>query len=922
MQLEDEGRSKLFETVAAGLSVGMPHNTDSSTDSGEDDCDIDLEERPTPSPEVVRRRIAGRRQLAEAREFAEMGPSMASAAIAQFEAGLDKLMPLLRVGPAPDPTLRDEVMQAVDAMERLRHLVRTKQPQKSAPRPSDSARGASEAVRTPGRSVTVTAHRTRHSEPHAHSAAPNVSPSAYPGDWLSQPWVSSFKSGMLSPQNGASSAHACTDQLSGGEPTSVRRPAQQLMEPDEAAFSESLDSLLGFVEDLHSADSSADSSPVRLFRPNGAAAPTPSSPIRLPASPRDSERTTTEERANRLRQSIVALYQRVNPTALPELPGVFKRYRGREQELWSTVCRKYGHEPTDRESLLLPSDAAASTEQPRPGAGAARAGEPTSSEEARRSMTLEHTDVAPPPSPELRSWVSPVPAPGDGRSAATTPKKINVRLSREAPSSPDVPTSSRNIGYLHQDDCYVGGDESVHAANEESLQKQGQDSHQSRESMVLGVSMARWMTREGAAAVVRGAGRSTGSQLPDPAVIASSGEDKMSVAEAAAAAARAPAIPTSPIHSATSLAQQKQTSPYKQPPLRMLADSLDIPVDAAVNSSIQSQRALPKRLDPASPHRPLPGRMAYSGSKSHGTKAAIAVAAKVDRQIAAARVVQRAWSRWSLRANENARKWKKELELLRWRITTLRRDGEDVAAEELETKLQEVLASVDSVKLRELERRGDPKRRGGVSAFGPKRLDPWHQRVSSSTVPVSPVDTAGRLLRTTGGAESRIATHGGTDKDVNGDSMFSDDEQQLEYHGQRTRERNSTGDRGCSQTFSDDDREDGQSGEVFSDDEYDRMSEDNYYYNAHDSDIHEFASQLGSFCGCATRNEVQGGVHVSSWYSERSEEVDGEEILEQLDMSPVTSQSEGMVGSEPLMLALQSLEAEIGVGNKSSFRYD
>ena len=66
VQLEDEGRSKLFETVAAGLSVGMPHNTDSTTDSGEDDCDIDLEERPTPSPEVVRRRIAGRRQLAAA----------------------------------------------------------------------------------------------------------------------------------------------------------------------------------------------------------------------------------------------------------------------------------------------------------------------------------------------------------------------------------------------------------------------------------------------------------------------------------------------------------------------------------------------------------------------------------------------------------------------------------------------------------------------------------------------------------------------------------------------------------------------------------------------------------------------------------------------------------------------------------------
>ena len=619
VQLEDEGRSKLFDTVAAGSMVGMPSvgvgagdSADSvlraSSDDGEGDSD-GPEERSTPSPEVVRQRIAGRRQLAEAREFAAMGPSMVSAAIAQFEAGLGQLMPLLRGGGPPDPTLRDEVMQAVDAIEQLRRTVRAKQPTQSRPPPdsgagaSGSGPGASEAAATAGRSGPVPARRPRRSEPHTHTVPSAPSPTTYSGDGMSQPWVSSFKSGALSSPAaaapaGAAPAHGSGRQQAPGRETAAlglqSTPAALLASPRDGGgkldFGESLDSLLEFVQDLHP-------SPVRLSRPTvvdgarsspraaiAAPAATRDSPIRLPASPRESEKTAVEQRAEGLRQSIVALYQRVNPGALTELPGVFKRYRGREPELWSTVCRKYGHDPTDDLSLraapaptLAAGNYSGGTVVPGetvvPGDDPTQQGQQVQGQsETRRSMALEHADVAPPPSPELRNWVPPVPAPGDVvpmPAAVVSPRssssgtqeqereqrermgamqKINVRLSREVPTGA---TGDTGIGIesLQQDDSLVGGGGAVAAVeidNQQSLLPP-----ESGNSMILGASMARWMSREATTvndsedkAAGVGAARSTATGVGAAAAV-DTGE--MSVAEAAAAAARRPAVPASPI---------------------------------------------------------------------------------------------------------------------------------------------------------------------------------------------------------------------------------------------------------------------------------------------------------------------------------------------------------------------------------------
>lgn len=905
-QLEEEGRSKLFETVAAGTMVGMTlvggSDTDSlqqrSSDDGADDDDDELLERPTPSPEVVQQRIAGRRELAEARAFAEMGPSMASAAIAQFEAGLGKLMPLLRVGPVPDPTLRDEVMQAVDAMEKLRQLVRSRQTRSSPSAlnsASSSARSPAEAdtAATTGASGSIARRRAWNSEP--HTATSPMSPKPYSGDGMSQPWVSSFNPGVLSLDGGKSTPHV--SQRS----DSVERPVQPLMKPGdvELELCDSLGSLLGFVDDLHS----AAASPSRVSRSNKAVAlpagvtTTTSSPIRLPASPRETDETDAEQRAEGLRQSIVSLYQLVNPTAIKELPGVFARYRGREAELWSTVCRKYDHDPTDRASLLASPAAAPTEEQPTTAAAAAQPGHPASSQDVRRSMTLEHTDVAPPPSAEF----------------------------------------------------------------------------------VLGASMARWLTREATAAEIdNNADRDSGGHLKQPvsmggAVAASersSGATEMSLAEAAAAAARAPATPTSPNHSPTSSAETGRISPYTRRSSLRPADCVDVPDPGLEGSSTQPQWSLPKRLDPGSPHRPPPGRMAYTGSKGHGTKATVAAAAKVDREIAAARVVQRAWLRWSSRANAKARKWKKELELLRWRIKVLRRDGEDLAAEELEAKLREVLTGINSVKLHELDRRGEPKRRGGVSAFGKERLNPWHQRVHRQTNNLQQGERSRKisLSFSDDGQEDEEGTYDSDDSHESWRSWEHETARQPRtrlspdpasnatargphrrtggQHSPAHRQAASAGKgvrrgsasrrrTGKSDRVSDRDVYDEEHYSVgdnahspcrylpFSDDEDDSESDADYYYNAHDTDIHEFASQLGSFLGGAARDEE----HTLPWRSGQTEEkISGKEPLGPLDLSPreqvlVTNKSgKETVGSDALMLALQSLEREIGVGNKLCFR--
>ena len=904
VQLEEEGRMKLFETTAAGTMVGMSliegGDTDSprqrSSDSADDDDD-ELLDRPTPSPEVVQQRIAGRRELAEARAFAEMGPSMVSAAIAQFEAGLGKLMPLLRVGPVPDPTLRDEVMQAVDAMENLRQLVRSRQP-RSPPRALDAASssghdtGKATVTAATGASGSMARRRALHSEP--HTATSPVSPKPYSGDRMSQPWVSSFNLGVLSPEGGKSPPHG------GRRFDSVERPVQPLVEPGdvELELSDSLGSLLGFVEELHSAP---DASPSRMSRSNGAVAlpagvtTTTRSPIR-PACPRETDKTEAEQWAEGLRQSIVSLYQRVNPTALTELPGVFARYRGREAELWSTVCRKYDHDPTDRASLLASPAAAPTQEQPTTVAAAAQPGHPTSGQDVRRSMTLEHTDVVPPPSAEL----------------------------------------------------------------------------------VLAASMARWLTREASAAAIENTDTHSGGHLKQSvsmgAAVAASescGEGDMSLAEAAAAAARAPATPTSPNHSPTSSPGPGGISRYNHRSSLQPADCVDIADSGVVSDSTQPQWTLPKRLDPGSPHRPLPGKMTYTGLKGHGTKATVAAAAKVDSEIAAARVVQRAWLRWSSRANAKARKWKKELELLRWRIKVLRRDGEDLAAEELEAKLREVLTCINSVKLHELDRCGEPKRRGGISAFGTERLDPWYQRVH-------------RQAKDTHQGERSIKfgqTFSDDDQDDDSESTYGSDDSHESWRSwedntaRQTRTRLSPDAASQGTARSPHRRTEGQhsfahrqaasagkgvrrasasrrlpekSDRVsdrgmcdeecdsvgtnapspcrylpFSDEEGDSESDTDYYYNAHDTDIHEFASQLGSFLGGAARDEE----HAFRWRPGPTwDKVSGKELLGPLDLSPteqvrVTNKSgKETVGSDALVLALQSLEQEIGVGNKSSFR--
>lgn len=1077
VQLEDEGRSKLFDTVAAGSMIGMPISAANSLESSDDDEDDDdhLEERPTASPETVQQRIAGRRQLAEAREFAEMGPSMASAAIAQFEAGLGKLMPLLRVGPGADATLRDEVVQAVNAMEGLRAAVRAKQPSSVAV-PSSSARGADEKVASDGRSGVVPGRRARHSEPHTHTATSAPSPTAYPGDGMSQPWVSSFAPGLLAFQGGERTprAHSGRSQAPGEDLFSARRaPTASTSSPGEVELrcSDSLDSLLDIVEDLHS----VTPSPMRGVQLNGsarlsAAVPTvdySGSPIRLPTSPRESVKTAAEQRAEELRQLIVALYQRVNPAALTELPEFFKRYRGREPELWLTVCRKYGHDPADGTSLLVPSPGLT-----RPSVDEAQSARTTSGQDVRRSMALEHADVAPPPSPDLRVWVPPVPAPGESAPVAATVaapppsasqtelemnpapesiKKLNVRLSREITKSPAGSAASRKLETLYQDDALVGGDKREGVSVDSGTPLQGKQD-QAGDSMVLGASMARWVTREATAAVQEIVSASTGGQLRETAALGvlaaadvCAAEDKLSLAEAAAAAARAPATPSSPLHSQNGSAGARQSTPRES---FNRAAPVGIPTIVVEHDSSRPRRSLPKRLDPASPHRPLPGRMTYSGAKGHDTKAAIAASAKLDRQIAAARVVQRAWSRWSLRANEKAKKWKKELELLRWRITALRRDGEDLAAEELEAKLREVLANVDSVKPRELQRRGDPKRRGGVSAFETERLDPWSCRVCSPKEPRVDHDRAegsGRRMK----AEERRRTERSSEygDESARDAAFSDDEEQHQETPARQRDRSRRGghtladdgtedklgeegvyqsddshgswdswrdddtaaaqqklrarqqlqeqhtaseprrrhsqpsldsgyrksgnridtnqqgtasrqvasegkgirrsgagrrrrlghsDRSSGRATSVDEQEDYRGWEddvlhprralPFSDDEENEEGEEEYYYNAHDSDIHEFASQLGSFLG-TTHDEDHGLAHHSSWYSEEPEENgNGRGHLGSLDLSPreqvlVSKSGQGVVCSDALMRALQSLEAEIGVGNKLPFRY-
>ena len=749
--------------------------------------------------------------------------------------------------------------------------------------------------------------------------------------------------------------------------------------------------------------------------------------------------TEEDQRAEGLRQSIVALYQRVNPAALTELPGVFTRYRGREPELWSTVCRKYGHDPTDKASLMALPAGALAAEQPQSAAIAAQPGKLSSSSsarEVRRSMTLEHVEVAPPPSPELRSWRPPVSQPGTAvpdAAAADSPQtaskiaksdsiqKINVRLSREIPTSSAAPASRRHIDLPDKDGGFVGADDSVVSQTDKLLQGQEQEDHRTGGSMILGTSMARWMTREATAAVHDNITRQSGGHLRNSVAIdavtavgESFGEGKMSPAEAAAAAARAPAVPTSPIHSSIGSERSGRISPYTQRSSLSQANDVDVST-AAVNSSNKAQRSLPKRLDPGSPRRPPPGRMAYTGPKRHGTTATIAAAAKADRENAAARVVQRAWSRWSLRANERAKKWKKELELLRWRITVLRRDGEDLAAQELETKLREVLSTIDSVKLRELER-GDPKRRGGVSAFGTERLDPWHRRVTSPTESgCAEKDESGALFSDAEehqghrqGKEKRYRTRSrrrgqnfsdeGTQDDSDRETAYESDESHESWrswqdegtaaaqqrlavqHPEEHRETASEPRRHRAQSSQESTfatrrrypaqrdqrptarrqaasegtavRHAGKSGRSldravgdvpdyslgdadkslcralpFSDDEDDRESDEDYYYNAHDSDIHEFASQLGSFLGGATRDETNGLENDFSWHSERTEgEPSGKECLGSLDLSPTEqvrvnrNSDRGTVGSDALMLALQSLEQEIGVGNKSSFR--
>lgn len=725
IQLEEEQRSKLFETTAVGSTVGMSGMMGADGESAdgesadsvlrassEDDHDDEApEDRPVPSQEVVRQRIAGRRMLAEAREFAEMGPTMVTAAIAQFEAGLEQLMPLLRGGGPPDPTLSEEVMQAVDAMERLRGAVRAK-PETGLRSPAASAPSTARSTCT-SPAEADSKRRPRRSEPHKHTAPspqPHAvpSPTTYAGDGMSQPWISSFNPGSLNLGGGGGGGD---DAVSSGGSASSRRQAPpspaaattdaQAMSPprnDGLEFGESLDTLLEFVEELnagagpsplrgarpvasplHSARSVASSAPsgiTELYNNAGTyteesrrAAPIrlpSSSPIRLPASPRESPtKSLHEHRAEQFRQYIVALYQRVNPGALTELSAVFKRYKGREEELWQTVCRKYHHDPDPDPVTANPAEPVAAV-MPVVGVGAAGGGGAAA---VRRSMTLEHVDVAPPPSPDLRSWAAaPAAATAAGGEEAgdaplSTERKINVRLSREAPGGGiDRGGGDRGgggsgmIGLLQGDDSIVGG-----GASGADIPSGG--------SMVLGSSMARWMSREATTAQTAAVVEPPPRPVPQPAAAVDGFDSSsMSVAEAAAAAARSPIqLPGTPV----------AASPWR-------GNTVAIPSPG--NDSVGA-RVLPRRLDPVSPHRPPPGRMAYGAI----TKSAIRVNARAHREAHAARVVQRAWARWSFRANEKAAKWKKELELLRWRITTLRRDGEEIAAQELEAKLVEVM---------------------------------------------------------------------------------------------------------------------------------------------------------------------------------------------------------------------------------------
>ena len=123
--------------------------------------------------------------------------------------------------------------------------------------------------------------------------------------------------------------------------------------------------------------------------------------------------------------------------------------------------------------------------------------------------------------------------------------------------------------------------------------------------------------------------------------------------------------------------------------------------------------------------------------------------------------------------------------------------------------------------------------------------------------------------------------------------------------------------------FSDEEDEDEEDGakEEEEESENDNDTEDDYYYNAHDGDIHEFASQLGSFLRGGRRDEQED----SSFYSQQAEAEEsgifhGDGPLDMGAREQVFAGGGAAVGPDALMHALGSLEEEVGVGNKPSFR--
>ena len=791
-EIEIDGRSKLFETsFVAGAASSSDGGSGASAGRGSDEgaASGPEEEETHGVRDVVLQRIAGRRALAEARQFAAAGG--VAAATARFEQGLAKLMPLLRADAQPDPTLREDVMQALDAMERLRKITRASK-----------------------------ASAARDAKPRAAAARRREEP--YAGDGMSQPWISSYQPTDLS----LSSPRGRQSAIAKPEPVVVPEPAG---EAEASTDGESLGSLLELVGDL------GQDSPLRASRP--ATADGPASPIRLPATPRASPAAPAasgeQEQAQAYRDAIVSLYRTVNPGAVSELPALFRKYRGREAELWATVCRKYSHDPAN----TTPGPDA--PPQPKPAA------------ELRRSMPLEHDAVAPLPSPELRSlkmrWLADQLHPPPAAEAPGAIQKINVRLSREVPAD----TLFRALD--------ADGDGVITRREMRQGLRSGAEEPGAAEDVgggnvsAVGPSMARWMGREGGCT------------------------EGVTEAEAAAAAARQP--------------MQAQ------------------PREAAAGDGAALAESGLQRSEPSlgqGQYRPTQQWAAKEWAKDQQSTDLAARAREL-----AARVVQRAWSRWRGRLRSKAARWRKELQVLRWRIISLRRDGEEAAAQELEAKLGAIIERMDAVALRELER-GEPQRRGGVSAFGAERLPPWNERVLSPPPEGSPRDLSDS--EAAAAETSEAFSSGGDESDGSSEGSES-------WVGGKCEP--------AASSVKSDRRKPGRRKRraaplvlPFSDSEAERQMEDspdddedeNYYHNAHDGDIHEFASHLGSFF--IQESVVEHAEDGSSYWAEDMRARDPLDLRRE-ERLPVPASS---VGPDALMTSLASLEKEVGVGNKRVFR--